>query len=148
MGQYQVSNRLAFARLKETLRTLSEADYRRTIRRLSRAKLVSVKRNGEVDELSLLSRGTSLAVSRSLGVEPIQRPRRPGSTRYLVAFDIPERTRARRKLFRDGLVALGLEQVQLSLFAHTAPCAKAVRRLATILGIERHVKIFEAEPVT
>ena len=63
----------------------------------------------------------------------------------LVMFDIPEKDRYIRGIFRDKLVHLGFFRVQQSVWVYPHDCEKEINSLMRILHLEDFVLIFAAD---
>lgn len=62
----------------------------------------------------------------------------------LVVFDIPEKDRVKRRLFRSALREFSFCQIQKSVWMSNYDCAKYIRESAKSLSLQKHVRIFEA----
>lgn len=62
----------------------------------------------------------------------------------LVAFDIPEKKRATRFLFRKKLREMGFVRIEKSLFLHPHPCTTEIAYLVDFLGIAPFVHLIHA----
>jgi len=61
-----------------------------------------------------------------------------------VFFDIPEKKKVARNVFRAKLKNLGFKQVQKSVWKHRYPCEDEVRFLARLYELSRYVNLVEA----
>ncbi|MFH0905315.1 MAG: hypothetical protein V1826_01160 [bacterium] len=64
-----------------------------------------------------------------------------------VMFDIPERKKLSREVFRGKLIQLGFEKIQQSIWRHRYPCAKEIEFLTHLYGIARYVDVVEGKKV-
>ncbi len=65
----------------------------------------------------------------------------------IVIFDIPEKMRGVRKVFRSKLKEWEFEQWQKSVWASQKPITKPLREFLKELGIEKWVRVIEADNV-
>ena len=61
-----------------------------------------------------------------------------------VFFDIPEKKKVARNVFRAKLKNLGFKQVQKSVWKHRYPCKDEVEFLARLYELSRYVNLVEA----
>ncbi|MFA5051389.1 MAG: hypothetical protein WC499_04755 [Patescibacteria group bacterium] len=66
---------------------------------------------------------------------------------FVLIFDIPEKTRFRRDLFRRHLKELGFEQIQQSVWITQYNVLEEIKALIEIFGLNRYIKFFIAEKV-
>ncbi|MBI2476131.1 MAG: hypothetical protein HYV67_02725 [Candidatus Taylorbacteria bacterium] len=81
-------------------------------------------------EACLTREGYELAESFSLDTLRIKKPDRWDKKWRIVFFDIPERCRRKRDVFRFHLRRLGFREIQRSVFAHPYPCGKEIIKIA------------------
>lgn len=60
-----------------------------------------------------------------------------------VFFDIPEKKRSARDMFRSKLNELGFKKIQQSVWRHRHPCHQEIQFLAHLYGIDRYVSLVE-----
>ena len=71
-----------------------------------------------------------------------QMKKKKGDAWILVIFDIPEKQRKRRDLFRKCLYELGFVKIQRSVFISEYDVYKEVKELAKNCDLKKYVKIF------
>ena len=59
----------------------------------------------------------------------------------LVIFDVPEKKRAERDIFRRKLIDLSFVQVQKSIYIYPFACEKEIENLVFLLGIKQFVLV-------
>lgn len=62
----------------------------------------------------------------------------------LVVFDIPEKDRNKRRLFRSTLREFSFCQIQKSVWMSKYDCARYIKESAKSLSLQKHVRIYEA----
>jgi len=143
VSQYDIQNRALKRRLRAEIRNLPEDDFRQTARRLARNGLATFNESSGV--IRLTSKGSREAIARSLGVKKLAMPTLWDGVWRMVCFDVPKYKNSRRRLLREGLIALGFHPIQQSVFVHPGECRIIVEELASALGLEREVVYVEAE---
>ncbi len=64
---------------------------------------------------------------------------------YLVSFDIPEKNRRMRNLFRRYLVSLGCGRMQKSLWISPYNLSRRIQSMINEMGLEKYVETFSAQ---
>ena len=75
-------------------------------------------------------------------IEPLKKKKKKAGLFYLVIFDIPERERRTRHLFRKVLYHLGAERIQKSVFIiHNQKAYQYIKELVKRVELSPHVKL-------
>jgi len=77
----------------------------------------------------------------------IVRPRIWDKKIRVVIFDIPEKYRSDRDVFRHELKNLSFLQIQKSVYAFPFPCTDEITELSKRLGIEKYVTVMIADVI-
>jgi len=112
-------------------------------------KLYEMKKKGLIDlggeEVKLTAKGKKMLQDIELSELNIAKPKRWDGTWRLVSYDIPERLKKARNLFRYVLEKNGFHQIQESLWVHPYPCKEEVAVLAKNVNIARYVIVMETD---
>lgn len=132
---------------------LGNRDYRgwgmrRTIKRLEKQKYVSVKEytDGRV-EVRITKQGMTKALMYQLEEMRLIKPKKWDKKWREVIFDVPEKYKQLRDIFRMRLVQLGLYQLQESVYVSPYPCFDEVEFLRELYGIAFAVQYLLVERI-
>jgi len=95
---------------------------------------------GSGEGVLLTSKGEQKALRAKLKLVK-ERPRRDGKL-IMAFFDIPEKKRPLRDLFRDFLVAMGYKKLQQSVWMCANDALEETERIVREYELERYVKLF------
>lgn len=114
------------------------------LKRLRERRLVKYEERGKKTYVVITEQGKERL--RQFEFDQLSLPERPrkwdGKWR-MAAFDIPERKRRERKIFRDKLDTLGFLALQRSVYLYPHPCEDEVDFLTRFLSIDRFVHSIE-----
>ena len=99
-------------------------------------------------EACLTPAGQEYAKTLNLRNLVIAKPKRWDQKWRVVFFDIPEKLRRKRNLFRDNLKALGFMEVQRSAFCHPYPCGEEIAALVNNYKLRACVEYIVAEELS
>lgn len=116
---------------------------KRTISRLEKQKLVTVKEENGRQVIEITSAGARRILKLSLNQLEIKKPKQWDGRWRLISYDIPGDLKRTREFFRDYLCAWGFYPLHESVFLHAYPCEKEVEFLREYLGIGKFVRIFQ-----
>lgn len=121
---------------------------RRVISQLAKQRYVSVeeKTDGTVT-VRITKQGMVRALTYNLETLQVQKPKRWDKKWRLVIFDIPERYRRLRDMFRLRLRQLGLYPLQESVFISAYSCFDEVEFLRELYGVAFSVRYLVVEKV-
>lgn len=131
--------------LKKEWGKINNEAVKRSIRRLYETKLVSQKENkdGSVS-LVLTYKGHKKALIYKLDEMKIERPRKWDKKWRIVLFDIPERNRMIRDIFRFRLKKLGFYEFQKSVFVYPFQCRDEIEYCIELYNARKFVRFIEA----
>lgn len=92
------------------------------------------KKNHQI-YMSLTEAGKRVAGKCSIDDINIKRPKKWDGKYRIVMFDIPNKTRLKRDIFRGKLKELGFYRLQQSVWAHPYECQKELGLLRNFLGL-------------
>jgi hypothetical protein len=115
---------------------------KRSLYYLQRLKLVSYSEDLEGNiKIRLTKKGRDeVGEERIFLIRKIRRPKRWDRKWRLVIFDIPEKKRKSRDIFRRGLLTLGFVKIGESAYLHPFDCETEVRFLRSSLLVAAYVK--------
>lgn len=114
------------------------------IKRMEKQKLVSwSEKDGEL-ELTLTEKGKKKILKYNFDELKIKKTNRWDKKWRVVIFDIPEKERAARDIFRRKLKEMGFYQLQKSVFVSKYECEDEISFLSNSLEIARYVTYIEA----
>ncbi len=119
---------------------------RKNIDRLARQKWVTVtnKDDGTV-VVRITKNGMMRALSYELENMVLKRPKQWDKKWRVVIFDVPEKHRRLRDMFRIRLTQLGLYMLQKSVFISPYPCFDEVEFLRELYGVSVNVQYLLVE---
>lgn len=121
--------------------------FKRTISRLEKQKLITVKENNGRQIVEITSVGAKRILKLSLDQLEIKKPRVWDGKWRLVSYDIPKEFNSAREFFRRYLDAWGFYPLHESVFLHAYSCEKEVEFLREYLGIGEYVRIFQVSRI-
>lgn len=117
----------------------------RTIKRLEEQKLVKIKDRGKKQIVEITNQGKKKILKYALDELEIKRPSGWDRKWRLIIYDIPEKQRRRRNIFRDHLKALGFWRLQESVFLYPFPCEDEIEFLRQYYNLGKHIIILEVK---
>ncbi len=132
---------------------LGRRDYsgwgmRRTLKRLKSQKYISVIEDvqGNVT-VRITQQGMTRALSYKLETMALEKPKSWDKKWRVVVFDIPEKYKGLRDVFRMRLGQLGLYQFQESVYVSPYPCSDEVEFLRELYGVSFTVRYIVADRI-
>jgi len=125
----------AFGRLGKNRRHFNKEQFNKNKYYLKRHGLINFKQiDDDIFEVFLTRKGEDRAVEEYFNDFKVQNHQKDGYWR-MVMFDIPNKHKWARDIFRQKLRGMGFYQLQESVFILPYPCEKEVILLAEILNI-------------
>ena len=129
-----------------------ERGYRRKrlgqiLKRMHEQKLVEVAEIDGTPVVRITQKGMTKALSFKLEEMRIKKPKTWDRKWRIIVFDIPEKAKTFREIFRYRLKGLGFYRLQDSVFVHPYPCFEEIEFLRQIYGVEVGVTYILAEKV-
>lgn len=119
---------------------------RKIITRLKRQKFVTIKENPDnTVTVKITRQGMVRALTYQLETMQIKKPKSWDKKWRVVIFDIPEKYKKAREIFRIRLRQLNLYLLQDSVFVSPYPCFNEVEFLRELYGIPSTVKYLLVE---
>lgn len=129
-------------------RAINRRNLTLSARLLYRHKLIRERRNPDGStSLLLTAEGKKQAtLGQLLGIK-IKKQKRWDRLWRVVLFDIPEKHRKFRDIFRSHLKVIGFHELQHSVFIFPFPCEKEILSLVKLYHAEPHVRFIEARHI-
>jgi DNA-binding transcriptional regulator PaaX len=130
-------------------RKLNNQQIKRSVTSLKNFGIVKTKKmeGGEM-KIVLTEKGKKIAKRYSLASLRIKKPTRWDNKWRIVIFDIPERKRQLRDIFRHQLKQLGFYELQHSVWIHPYSCVGEIQYLIDFYKVPDYVHLLEASTLS
>lgn len=118
-----------------------------TIKRLSKQKLVEIVYEKEMTCVKITDRGRMRALRYKLDDIYVKKSKVWDRKWRMVIFDIPEKYKRMREIFRLHLKKMGFYPIQKSVWIHPYPCFNEIEFLRQIYRIDSDVSYVLAEKI-
>lgn len=127
---------------------INRKNLHRSIRLLYHFKLVRERKNSDGSvSLLLTAEGKRQATLGQLLGMKIKKPKRWDGLWRIALFDIPEKHKKFRDIFRSHLKVVGFHELQHSVFIFPFPCEKEILSLVTLYHAEPYVRFITAQHI-
>ena len=120
---------------------------KRTLTRLEKQKLVSMRVEGTTQIVEITNAGKRKILKYGIEESDIEKPRIWDGYWRMVSYDIPQKQKRVRETFRSYLDCWGFYPFQESVFLHAYPCQKQIEFLREYLGIGQYVRILKVDKI-
>ncbi|MBL7159131.1 CRISPR-associated endonuclease Cas2 [Candidatus Microgenomates bacterium] len=120
---------------------------KQTLKRLKKQKLVEVVETKEEMVVRITKKGKIRALRYKLDEMRIKKPKKWDKKWRIIIFDIPERRKGFRNIFRKYLRQLRLHHLQKSVYVYPFPCFDEIEFLRQIFGVGFNVTYIVAESI-
>ncbi len=124
---------------------MERGDYREKIKYLRKQGLIENFIEGKDKYYEITPKGLSRIDNFKSEITEIKRPEIWDKKWRVVVFDIPEKHRVERDIFRNNLIKIGFQSVQESIYVYPFDCTKETMVLAGRLNISDNVLIMISE---
>ncbi len=124
-----------------------QGEFNRNLKRFEKQKLVKIYEENGRTVVRISDRGRIRALRYKLQELVVKIPKAWDRKWRLVIFDIPEKYRHLRDLFRSFLKIMGFYQLQKSVWVHPYPCFDEIEFLRQIYHVEINVTYIVAESI-
>ncbi|KKS16317.1 MAG: hypothetical protein UU71_C0004G0014 [Parcubacteria group bacterium GW2011_GWB1_41_6] len=132
----------------EAWKDIDQQSLRRAIRSLYESKLVSAKEHKNGSTTIILSlEGKKKVLTYQIDEMRINKPKKWDRKWRIILFDIPEKIRKARDVFRYHLNQLGFYEFQKSVFVHPYNCKDEIDYLIEFYNLRRFVRFVEADSI-
>ncbi len=132
-------------RYKKT--SVNNSILRRKFKKLKDDGMVLISEKDGKTKITLTKKGKEKTLEYKVDEMKIKKQRIWDKKWRFVMFDIPEKKRLARDVFRQKLKELGFEKVKNSVWRHKYPCDKEVYFLARLYSIEPYIDLVEGKLV-
>lgn len=121
---------------------------KKAIRRLEKQKFVTTKENADGSTtVKITQKGMTRALTYQLDTLELKKPKRWDGKWRVVIFDVPEKYRRLRDIFRMRLGQLGLYQLQESVYVSPYPCFNEIEFLRELYSVSFNVRYLLVEKI-
>lgn len=121
---------------------------KKAIRRLEKQKFVTTKENEDGSiTVKITQKGMTRALTYQLDDLQLKKPKRWDGKWRVVIFDVPEKFRRLRDIFRMRLGQLGLYLLQESVYVSPYPCFNEIEFLRELYGVSFNVRYLLVEKI-
>lgn len=127
---------------------VEEQNLKRAIKSLYQSKLIKAKYNSDgTVTLILTDKGKERALTYNFNEMKIKKPKRWDGKWRIVLFDIPEKLRKIRDIFRSHLKELGFCEFQKSVFVHPYSCKEEMDYLIEFYNARKFIRFIVADSI-
>lgn len=112
---------------------------KRTIQRLKKSKLVEIHSENGIETVILTKNGQRKILKYSLDALSIDRPKMWDGQWRLILYDVSDKRKGFRDIFREALQTLGFLQLQESAWVYPYPCEKQISFLREYYAVGNEV---------
>lgn len=124
-----------------------QSTFNRAVDRLKKQKLVEIVEEEGQTLVRITETGRMRALRYKLDEMQIKKPKVWDKRWRLVIFDIPEKHKRMREIFRDHLKIMGFYMLQKSVWVHPYPCFNEIEFLRQIYNVGINVTYIVAEKI-
>ncbi len=135
------------ASLAGVWKSFNKRRFRQTINRFKEQKYVEIKNKNGQPVVSVTTKGLNKVLSYKMDGMEIKKPNAWDHKWRLVIFDIKDKHRSDRDLFRNKIKSMGLWELQKSVYVYPYPCFDEVEFLRQIFGVGLDVKYIMADKI-
>jgi len=114
---------------------------------LKQNKLIELYQDEKGEFFQLTDKGREKIAQLWLDKLEIKKPKKWDKKWRLVIFDIPEKRKVTREIFRDMLKRLGFHQVQKSVLVYPYECYREIAFLKELYNIKSYVQYIVADRI-
>jgi len=126
-------------------RSIDKSNFSNKIRYLKRRGLVETLVQNKEGYIEITPAGIDRITALQDLHPVIDRPESWDKKWRMVIFDVPEKHKGSRDVFRLKLIEMGFEKVQDSVYVYPFECSKVIMRQSQILLIEKYVLVSISE---
>lgn len=115
---------------------------------LDKQKYIAVNENADGSTtVKITQKGMTRALTYQLDILQLKKPKHWDGKWRVVIFDVPEKYRRARDVFRMRLGQLGLYQLQESVYVSPTPCFKEIEFLRELYSVSINVRYLLVEKI-
>ena len=131
---------IALSAAMKIWKDVNRKELGRIVKRLEKQKMISFNKKGLTMAIEITEKGRRRLLEYDFKEMKLKSNRRDGKWR-LVIFDIPNKKKVSREMFRKKLKQLGFIAFQESVYASPFPCKEEIDFLCHYLLISDHVTL-------
>ena len=112
---------------------------------LQKQKMIYISEQNGKTKITLTKKGRLKVLEYQVDEMEIKKQKIWDKKWRVVIFDIPEKKKLARNVFRQKLMNLGFEKIQQSVWKHKYPCNKEIKFLAHLYEITPYVELIEGK---
>lgn len=124
-----------------------QSTFNQSIDRLKKQKLVEIDYEGDQTLVKITSEGRLRALRYKLSEIQVKKPKVWDGKWRIVIFDIPEKHKNMREIFRDQLKMTGFYMLQKSVWVHPYPCEDEIEFLRQVYNVGINVTYILAQRI-
>lgn len=124
-----------------------QSTFNQTIKRLKKQKLVKIVEEEGQTVVRITEAGRMRALRYKLEEMQIKKPQAWDRKWRIVIFDIPEKYKRMRDIFRRHLKVMDFQMLQKSVWVHPYPCSQEIEFLRQVYNVGINVTYIVAEKV-
>lgn len=125
---------------------INKKDLGRIIKRLEKQEMISIGKKGNKIAIEVTEKGKRRLLEYDFENIELKSKNRDGKWR-LVIFDIPEKKKNSRDVFRRKLLELGMIRLQDSVWVSAFPCKNEIDFLANFLEISDYITLISLDKI-
>ncbi len=133
------------ARKYRNERENDRADFSERIKYLKRNGLISSFIEGKERYLEITPKGLKRIDEFKAEPTEIKRPEKWDGKWRIVIFDVPNKRKSERDIFRHKITKIGLQPIQESVYVYPFECTEEITIFTGHLNISRHVLVMISE---
>lgn len=133
--------------LPKNLLSLDKVNLQKSIECMRKDRLIKLKKRGDEYDFVLTCKGKKYALREKVKVISLTKDEVWDGVWRIVIFDIPEKYRFTRDLFRKNLKRMGLYEMQKSVWFYPYLCKKEIKKIVKCLNIDCYVHLIESDSV-
>lgn len=140
--------RKVFRSLKKELFSVSDYDIKKQVSNLYRSKLISSKANKDgTITLTLTDKGKMKALTYKFESMKLEKKKDWDGKWRIVMFDIPEKQRIARDVFRSKIKSIGFYELQHSVFAFPYECENEIEYIIETYKLTKWIRFGTLEKI-
>ena len=132
---------------EEEWKEFDESRLRQKLKKLANQKVIRIYQDGDKLAVKITKKGRTKLLKYNLEDIEIPKPDEWDRKWRIILFDIPEKIRKARDVFRYHLNQLGFYEFQKSVFVHPYNCKDEIDYLIEFYNLRRFVRFVEADSI-
>lgn len=138
---------LALSSFVKLWKSFDQRRLKQTLWRFKKQKFIDLKEKNGQQVVSITTKGLTRALSYKLEEMKIKEPKKWDEKWRMAIFDIADKKKRHREIFREKIKSLGLYLWQKSVYVYPFPCFDELEFLRQVFGVGIEVKYVVAEKI-